>query len=300
MTLWRLNIKTDARDGFDPRQFCISKNLAGVGWGVEDGTGAPPRDFDSYLKLGQAQYADHDDRGWWPAVNAIGNRMQDGDLCWTRDWNGVYYLGQIGSPWQYLHGEDANNFDLHCVRPCSWLRVGLLDAVPGAVERSFGPRRAVQAVSDSTTEAYSHYVYSTLSGSSPTPGFIDYPDIFALLSPLDLEDIAGLYLQIRGYLLVPSTVKSSTAAYEWVMFDRDTCKRAVLQVKSGNSWIDLRALKDIPCQVFVVAATAEDIAPSEIPENVTCIPTTELLEFAKTRRELMPDRIRGYLDWAHV
>ncbi len=126
------------------------RNWPEFGWPVEDENGHPPKDFDHYLKLGQAEYADKGDNGWWPAVNAIGNRMKNGDLCWTRDWNGVYYLGRIGDEWQYLNGDEADNFDVHCVRPCSWLRVGLLDAVPGAVERSFGPARAVQVVNDET------------------------------------------------------------------------------------------------------------------------------------------------------
>jgi len=57
MALWRLNIKTSAQDGFDQRQFCLEKKLAGVGWPVEDENGDPPKDFDHYLKLGQVQYA---------------------------------------------------------------------------------------------------------------------------------------------------------------------------------------------------------------------------------------------------
>jgi hypothetical protein len=147
--------------------------------------------------------------------------MNDEDLCWTRDWNGVYYLGKIAGPWQYLHGEDADNFDVHCVRSCKWVRVGLLDAVPGAVERSFGPSRTVQAVNDETAEAYSRNVYGQLSGD-PTVATNGRPDIFALLSPLDHEDLAGLYLQTEGYVLVASTIKSSTAAYEWVMVHQKT------------------------------------------------------------------------------
>src|SRR6476661_2411467 len=83
--------------------------------------------------------------------------IKDGDLCWTRR-NGVYYLGRIDGAWQYLHGGEAEKFDIHSVRPCNWLRVGLLDAVPGAVERSFGPARTVQAGGDETAEAYSRYL----------------------------------------------------------------------------------------------------------------------------------------------
>lgn len=295
MTLWRLNIKTDAQDGFDPRQFCLKKNLAGIGWPVEDKDGHPPKDFDHYIKLGQIQYADKGDNGWWPAVNAIGNRMHEGDLCWTRDWNGLYYLGRIAGPWQYLHSDDANNVDVHCVRPCKWVRVGLLDAVPGAVERSFGPSRTVQAIDDETSEAYSRYVYGKLSGDS-TISPNGRPDIFGLLSPLDHEDLVALYLQTRGYVLVPSTIKRSTAAYEWVMFHQQTGEKAVLQVKSGKAWIDVAPLADIPSQVFVVAADGATAGP--IPANVTFISRAELLQFAQQRRTLLPERIRRYLDWA--
>lgn len=268
MALWRLNIKTSAQGGFDQRQFWLEKKLAGVGWPVEDENGHPPKDFDHYLKLGQVQYADKGDNGWWPAVNAIGNRMTDGDFCWTRDWNGVYYIGQISGAWQYLYGDEADNFDVHCVRPCNWLRVGLPDAVPGAVERSFGPSRTVQAVSDETAEAYSRHVYCQLSGKPMTVSN-GRPDIFALLSPLGHEDIAGLYLQMEGYVLVPSTVNSSTAVYEWVMFHREAGEKAVLQVESGNAWIDLAPLADIPSRVFVVAT--DGIATGQIPANVACI-----------------------------
>jgi hypothetical protein len=298
MALWRLNINTSAQDTFDPRQFCLKQKSgvgwAGVGWPVEDENGHPPKDFDHYVKLGQAQYADKGDRGWWPAVNAIGNRMNKGDLCWTREKNGVYYLGKIDGTWEYLHGGDADNFDVHNVRRCRWFRVGLLDAVPGAVERAFGPPSAVQRVNDETAEAYSHYVYGQLSGD-PTVATNGRPDIFALLRPLDHEDLAGLYLQTKGYALVPSTIKRATAAYEWVMFHEDTGEKAVLQVKSGNERVDLASLKDIQEQVFVV--DADGIAGRNLAENVTRITREELLQFAHERRNILPERIRRYLDW---
>lgn len=297
MTLWRLNIKTSAKDGFDPRQFCLKKNLAGIGWSVEDEKGQPPTDFEQYLILGRIQYADNGDKGWWPAVNAIGNRMKEGDLCWTRDWNGVYFLGKIAGPWQYLGDHDAYNVDVHCVRPCTWFRVGLLDAVPGAVERSFGPSRTVQAVNNETAEAYSHYIYGRLSGD-PAIKAKEHPDIFALLSPLDHEDLAALYLQAEGYVLIPSTIKSSTAAYEWVMVHHKTHEKAVLQVKSGNASIDVGPLEEIRVRVFVVAA--DGVVTDPIPTKVTYISRKQLLEFAKKQKALLPKRIQHYLDWSRV
>lgn len=297
MTLWRLNLKTDAQKGFDPRKFCLERCLVGIGWPVEDNNGNPPRDFDHYLRLGETKYADNAYDSWWRAVNAIGNRMQDGDLCWTRDRSGIYYLGRIDGRWRYLHGDEADNFDVHCVRSCKWVYVGLLDAVPGAVERSFGFGRTVQSVNDETAQAYSHHVYDQMTGKSGVPQKA-HSDIFALLSPLDHEDLASLYLQTQGYVVIPSTIKSTTAAYEWVMYHQQTGEKAVLQVKSGDAGIDLAQLADIPARVFVVSGEGTVAGP--IPDNVTQIPRKVLLQFAQKQRTLLPDRIRRYLDWANA
>ena len=62
---------------------------------------ASPWTGDKYQALGTAEYYDQGDKGWWPAVNAIRYRMAEGDLCWTRDWDGNYYLGRVEGAWQY-------------------------------------------------------------------------------------------------------------------------------------------------------------------------------------------------------
>ncbi|MDX8411884.1 MAG: hypothetical protein R8K46_08485 [Mariprofundaceae bacterium] len=99
-TLWRINIKTAAEEGVDPREFCINnKKILGVGWPVDAESGV---DWDIYYQLGMEQYYSKGNKGWWPAINAIRNNMQNNDLCWTRDWDGVYYLGRILSDWRRI------------------------------------------------------------------------------------------------------------------------------------------------------------------------------------------------------
>ena len=85
MNVWRINIKTDSAEGVDPRRFCLDRNILGVGWPVGE---RESLDWDKYQALGTAKYCDKGDKGWWPAVNAVRNRMAEGDLCWTRDWDG--------------------------------------------------------------------------------------------------------------------------------------------------------------------------------------------------------------------
>jgi hypothetical protein len=70
----------------------------------------------------------------------------------------------------------------------------------------------------------------------------------------------------------------------------------VLQVKSGNAWIDVAPLAEIPSRVFVV--TADGVVTGSIPANVICISRERLPRFALERRALLPERIRRYLDWA--
>ena len=82
MNVWRLNINTDAKHGIDARRFCIDRNILGLGWPIEANG---PVDWAIYEKKATETYYNDGDRGWWPAVNAIRNRMTEGNLCWTRD-----------------------------------------------------------------------------------------------------------------------------------------------------------------------------------------------------------------------
>ncbi len=83
--VWRLNIKTDASESVDPRKFSITRDVLGVGWPVDS---AVEITWENYCKLGEDGYYNKGDKGWWPAVNALKNRMQVNDLCWTAevDW----------------------------------------------------------------------------------------------------------------------------------------------------------------------------------------------------------------------
>ena len=233
----------------------------------------------------------------WTAV-ILGYRMNIGDLCWTRNSAGVYFLGRIMGPWEYLHGADADNHDVHSVRPCDWQKVGPLDEVPGAVERSFGPSRTIQAVQDASAIAYSEFIFAKLRGEPVRPCFKSI-DLFELLSPLDHEDIASLYLQIvHGFVIIPSTVKSSTLAYEWVMYDRKTGRRAAVQVKSGRAKLKVNDLAKLDFPVYIMAT--DEIERPSLPKNAVWIDRDKLLEFVLTHRSILPGRIKRYLEWANL
>ena len=64
--------------------------------------------------------------------------VDDGSFVWTRDPDGLYWLGRIRGPYFYDADEEAAAVDLRHVRECDWLSTPLLEqAVPAAVVATF-------------------------------------------------------------------------------------------------------------------------------------------------------------------
>ena len=64
--------------------------------------------------------------------------VDDGSFVWTRDPDGLYWLGRIQGPYYYDSDDDAAALDLVHVRECRWLPMPLLEpTVPAAVIATF-------------------------------------------------------------------------------------------------------------------------------------------------------------------
>lgn len=62
-----------------------------------------------------------------------------GSFVWTRDADGLTYLGRIVGPWAYDADGAADAVDLVHVRACRWLAEPIADAVvPADVQAAFG------------------------------------------------------------------------------------------------------------------------------------------------------------------
>ena len=296
MNIWRLTISTDAKEGVDPRKFCFEGNILGVGWPV---VAASPLDWGSYERLGTQEYYDRGDKGWWPAVNAIRNRMKVGDLCWSRDWDGKYYLGRVVGPWEYRAASEHIDADVVNVRSCHWVSVGTEDAVPGKVLNSFRASRTLQAVHDNTIRFYSMLIYNQAISEavydlSDETRLLDW---FALISPEDCEDIVGLYLQeTLGYRLIPSTCRHDTLKTEFVLRKRGG--KALVQVKQGGITLD-RSEFEIdsrePCDWFLFT-TSGQYQGDEVP-HVHCLDPDTLRNFAVENVGLMSGRIQRIIEF---
>lgn len=288
--VWRLNIKPSASEDIDPRMFCIKKNILGVGWSVEfDGN----VDWETYYKLAMESYYNQGLKGWWPAVNAIKNRMKIDDLCWTRDWNGIYYLGQIVGDWNYRGEKDYRQADVVNIRKCDWKRVGTIDSVPGKVMNSFIPPRTVQAINDESVLIYSQFLFNELSGQAIYPLPNKSVDLFSLISAEDCEDLVGLFLQEKGYRIIPSSCRADTAAYEFVLKHSETGNAAVAQVKQGYVDLSVDDYKMLPTEVFLF--TTHGNYKGGYSENVHCISPEEIETFASNRQGVLSDRVKTWI-----
>ena len=297
INIWRLNIKTDAQEGVDPHQFCIEKNILGVGWQVE--TAKNSLSWDCYYKLGEEEYEKKGDKGWKPAVNTLHNRMDIGDLCWSRNSEGIYYLGRITCDWRYENTHEYREADVVNIRECKWHEVGPVDSVPGKVVNSFIPSRTVQKVDGAGVNLYSRYLYNKLCAQS----FYDLSeehgavDLFTLISAEDCEDIVGIYLQERGYRLIPSSCKSSTMRYEFVLKSRERGRRAVVQVKQGQVNLNREEYGDAFEGGEVFLFTTQGSYTGAERENVHCLDFEKMRDFVLANREVLSDRLNRWIDF---
>ena len=286
-------MKPGAQDGIDARQHCLTSGIVGIGWQVEYETDDLTADF--YEKKAIERYYKEGDKSWWPAWNALYNKCSIDDLIWTRDWDGIYYIGRITSDWYYDTSKEASKADIVNVKKCDWKKVGTIESVPGKLVNCFIPPRTIQQVNDETVKLFSQLVYNE---KSLIPYYTHQPligqNLYSLLSSDDCEDALALYLQlIHNYMLVPSSCKSDTMAYEYELIHRYTKEKAVVQVKNGHVDLDVDFYGNIEGTVFLF--TTKGKYHGEPKENIKLIDPILILNFLYDNVDLLPNKMRVWV-----
>lgn len=238
-------------------------------------------------------------------VRRLAEKAKCGDLVWNRDSNGAYWLGRITGPWRFDASPEASKWDLNNVRDCEWLSRSYRDwEVPGAVVRSFtGPGSSLSRVAPGERGGWrvTELIWAqTKDPTSKPPAFDPEEIITYLLDPTDAEDVALLYLQSRGWLLLPSSRMNDTPLYEAALKHIDDGRLAVVSVKSGgqnavpvSDVVD--AVSDRDAQVFVFS-THERFAGDPGELGATKISRAEIAEFMSSRPDLLPPRITHWIN----
>jgi hypothetical protein len=212
--------------------------------------------------------------------------ISEGDLIWTRDLLGQYYLARVISRWEYWMSEEAVNLDIdigNIVR-CAFLEVEL-DKVPGKVKACFRPARTIQKIADATVLEYSKLLWNQFQDIYIIEKG-NYPDIFKMLDADETEDLIFLYLQSKGWFVVPNSRKADTMAFEYLVINPKTGERAQTQVKTGDTPLDQDEYSDSRDKVFLFQANERYRGSKR--DNVVCIKRIEIEEFLTSEISWLP------------
>ena len=240
MTTWKLTIKPDNIEGFDPFQLCKDKSLLGVGWaGAYKENQAT--NIDDAKALVKAKY------NKWPyPIKYLLEDVKQGDHVWLHQ-NGNYYLCKASDEIMIGESIDKNfiSYDLGHARKAQWITVPE-GYVSGSIQRGTIAQRMIQRIWITEKEQEFHEILFNNLSTNPEwqPDINDsilkneiskmqISDMFSLMSPDDVEDVVSAYLQSQGWLLIKSTCFRSKPVFEFTMQNKnhETCH---VQVKSGK------------------------------------------------------------------
>lgn len=280
--VWRLKTKPNGCS-LDDREQLISamlrESFLATGWHVEQ----TPQTPEDYANLIQKKIDEKPSRN----VRRFVTELRPDDYVWITDTSGLYHLARVTGDWFYQR--DKRGFDIHGINrfPCTWEKVNL-----NAADVSSGVRNGLLQGGTFCRIRNEAAVMHTKLLVGHDIAF-DKNDILSLIGHEALEDLVGLYLQeIEDAVLVPSSCKRSTAAYEFVLRKRDGTGDVVAQVKSGRAEIPSN-LNDVAARRYLYALSGR--YPVDL-EGATVIPDEALLEFIMQQPHLLPDTIRSWLN----
>ena len=282
MYVYRIHIKPSGgeADRQTTFQYCLDNGLLGVGWRIN--TLTKTRNWDDYYKEASRI---HDGLG---ICKYIHTWVREGDLAWTRDPTGQYYLAYVKSGWEYWTSQEGidRDIDIANVFRCVFQKV-YLDAVPGKVVAAFYASRAIQKIDDKRARAYSQYLWNKLSKKQVYEvEKSEFSDIFMMLDAEETEDLLFLYLQSQGWYVVPNSRRRDMMSFEFIVTNSRNGEKAVTQVKTGEVVLNRDDYRHLPHKVFLFQSNERYEGTDS--ENVICVRREELLRFLEERTALFP------------
>ena len=117
-------------------------------------------------------------------------------------------------------------------------------------------------------------------------------DLYEFMSDSDIENVVFVYLQVVGWYVLPGTRTATTAHYEFVLVNRETGERAIVQVKSGGTSINASQYAGEE-KAFLFAASGD--YGSNIPRNTIIITRNELNKFMQKSPHLLPRAVNTWI-----
>lgn len=262
--------------------YCLKNKLFGVGWQI------PKKkdeliDWNTYEQRAVEEYV-----GKISVMRYIKKWVSKGDLVWTRDTKGQYYIGQVLSPWEYFDNAEARDADIVNVFRVKLKKVGSIDEVPGKIIACFRASKTIQEIANEAAIIYTKKLWNQLIGK--TEYEIDKIDsIWNLLSDEQVEDLIFLYLQANNWYVIPNSRKKDTMAYEFYLINKSSFNRAIVQAKTGNSYINLDDYRDNKEIIFLFQPN--DCFSGNKRDNMNVIRKEELESFIEQNKKIIPANI---------
>lgn len=286
MTVYRIHIRPKGGNA-DPVysfNYCLEKKVLGVGWQTDTHTSG--LSWEEYENEATKIYGSSD----LSRVKYLKNNIKVDDLLWTRDNNGNYYLARVDSEWEYFTNDKAQKADIVNIVRCKIHKVNSVDAVPGKIVSCFRPTRTIQAIRDETASEYSKYLWNKLDNSYYyTLSKNNLNNVFSLLGSEETENIIFIYLQIKGWLVIPNSRKLDTMGYEFYLINKQTKERGIVQVKTGDVEIDTKMWDSWKETVFLFQSNG--IYKGLSSKNVFCLDPSEIIKFMNDNIDILPSSI---------
>lgn len=293
MTIFRIHIRPTGTDTSRASAFpyCLKEGVLGLGWQVD-----AENDSLTWAEYENKCVERFGKKGLRNA-NYLKENVKINDVIWTRDLNGHYYLGKVLSEWEYLSTRKSKDVDIVNIVRCDLQKVESVDDVPGKVIASFRPARTIQAIRDATTENYTKYLWNKLKKKDVYDiNHGDFKNVFSFLSSEETEDVFAIYLQTKGWIIIPNSRKADTMKYEFYLIHKETKNRAVVQVKTGHTSLDSTNWNNWKEEVFLFQANGVYLGKDA--ESIIKVEPETIKEFMRENKCLLPNNILHWLDMA--
>ena len=290
MYVFRIHIRpqggsADMATTFD---HCIENGILGVGWRTPSNRNT--KNWDEYYEEASQE---HDNL---QVCQYIHKWVSPADLAWTRSPSGQYYLARVTSGWEYWTTEASIRLDIDIANifRCELKQVDIAE-VPGKIVACFRASRTIQEVADDKACEYSKHLWNVLSGENTYQ--IDktaYSDIFMMLDDEETEDLVFLYLQSKGWYVIPNSRKGDSMAFEYLGVNPLTGQIAGTQVKTGESSLNRDDYAQLPQKTFLFQSNERYLGATA--ENVETISRVELLEFLGKSAAWLPKSFKRKIE----
>lgn len=140
MAVWVMKLNpTNGKNSFE---FCYREKIVGFGWSVE----GSPKSIEEYRKFLDEQKLYTGNTSLAKAINAF-EKVNKGDIIWTVDKRGVYYICRIDGEYQYSNEPKHKEADIVNYMHCSiFHKIDSLDSVPDSIIHELRVCGTIQAV----------------------------------------------------------------------------------------------------------------------------------------------------------